>query len=472
MPLSLSDYLGTSHEELDSLGCFDTILDLDSMMFVNFLRVRDSNTPEIAGAYDHIAKLFSSIGHLLAACKKENDRFWREADKRLEMSEFEEICLGYSSRGTAGSGSGTELKQRILSIGKEIIEAGINEPEIFELVGLFEDNIGPDRISDFIARTIQDYLLAFSRRVLAELGISSETRPKLKFSDGILLNPFNNKRLLLLPKDLLHELPIAQEWEDISTVCMLNAEVRKEINKVIGDNWRQMTSARKKAAARKVLLGQPQLLRALVEDYRDFELAAYDFNIDPLGEVSWYEAVKSIVEKEPLRIEKPRIATLAGVKELVLAICQQFKTLIEDKGLNEVLYADGKARKERIAQRLFLGIAEAYCKANDLDISPETNSGRGAVDFKISGGYDLRVIVETKLTTNSRLAHGYEKQIGEYKKAENNAAAIYLVIDNGGSPKRTADLVAIHNEALSAGVNNCDLILVDGRMKASASLFE
>lgn len=472
MPLSLGDYLGISHEELDSLGCFDTILDLDSMMFVNFLRVRDSNTPELAGAYDHITKLFRSIGHLLAACTQENDRFWREANKRLEMSEFGEICLGYSSRGTSGSGSGIELKQRILSIGKEIIEAGINEPEIFELVGLFEDNIGPDRISDFIARTIQDYLVAFSKRILTELGVSPETRPELKFSEGTLLNPFSHKRLLLLPKDLLHELPIAQEWEDISMVCMLNAEVRKEINDVIGDNWKQLTVARKKAAARKVLLGQPELLRALVEDYRNFELEAYNFDIDPLGECSWYEAVKSIVEQEPLRLEKQRIASLADVKKLVLTICNQFKALVEDKGLNEVLYADGKPRKERIAQRLFLGIAEAYCKANDLDISPETNSGRGAVDFKISTGYDLRVIVETKLTTNNRLTHGYEKQIGEYRKAENYAAAIYLVIDNGGSTKRLTELVAIHNDALSSGVNNCDLILVDGRMKASASLFE
>ena len=196
------------------------------------------------------------------------------------------------------------------------------------------------------------------------------------------------------------------------------------------------------------------------------------FGIDPLGESSWYEAAKSIVEKEPLRLERPRIADLADIKRLVLAICNQFKVLVENKGLNEVLYADGKPRKERIAQRLFLGIAEAYCKANDLDISPETNSGRGAVDFKFSAGYELRVIVETKLTTNCRLAHGYEKQIGEYKKAENNAAAIYLVIDNGGSVKHVADLVAIHNDALSSGVNNCDLILVNGRMKASASLFE
>jgi hypothetical protein len=472
MPLSLSDYLRISHEKLDSLGCFDTILDLDSMMFVNFLRVRDSSTPELAGAYDHIAKLFRSIGHLLASCKRENDLFWKEANKRLEMSEFEEICLGYSIRGTAGSGSGIELKQRILSIGREIIEAGINEPEIFELVGLFEDNIGPDRISDFIARTIQDYLLAFSKRILVELGISPETRPELKFSEGTLLNPFSHKRLLLLPKDLLHELPIAQEWEDISLVCMLNEEVRKEINEVIGDNWKQMTAARKKAAARKVLLGQPELLRALVEDYRNFELDAYNFDIDPLGECSWYEAVKSITEKEPLRLEKPRTASLADIRMIVLAICNQFKALVEDKGLNEVLYAEGKPRKERIAQRLFFGIAEAYCKANDLDISPETNSGRGAVDFKISAGYELRVIVETKLTTNSRLAHGYEKQIVEYKKAENNAAAIYLVIDNGGSAKRVADLVAIHNEALSAGISNCDLILVNGRMKESASLFE
>jgi hypothetical protein len=78
-------------------------------MFVDLLRGRDSSAHS-SSAYDHIAKLFRPIGHLLASCKRENDPFWKEANKKLEMREFEEISLGHSSRGTARSGYGIELK--------------------------------------------------------------------------------------------------------------------------------------------------------------------------------------------------------------------------------------------------------------------------------------------------------------------------------------------------------------------------
>lgn len=472
MSITLSDYLQIPKSTLDSEGCFDTLLDLDSRMFVNFIRVRDSNIPELNGAYAEISKLFNQIGTLLSVSKAHQDRFWREAFNLLQMTEFEEICLGYSENGTAGSGSGKELKIKILRSGKEIIDAGVKEPEIFELVGLFEDDIGPDRISDFIARTIRKYLHAYSIRVLKNIGINSQSRKDVIFADGLILNPYNGKKLYLLPQEILHELPVATEWEDISLICMLNDKVRDEINKQIGDDWKKMTTASKKYAARRVVLHNSELIKSLIQEYRNFSLDPYDFVLDPLGENSWYQAAKEITKRIPIKITKSKISTRAELNNLVLEICNQFKELIEKNGLSEILYANGKPRRERIAQRLFYGIADAYCKANNTDINPETNAGRGAVDFKFSIGYELRVVVEIKLTTNNQLLHGYTTQIVEYKKAEKTTNAIYLVIDNGGPDTRIAELVAIHNDFLSSGVTNCDLILIDGKIKGSASVYD
>jgi len=31
-------------------------------------------------------------------------------------------------------------------------------------------------------------------------------------------NPFKNNKILLLPKDILHELPIARDWEDLGRI--------------------------------------------------------------------------------------------------------------------------------------------------------------------------------------------------------------------------------------------------------------
>ena len=61
--------------------------------------------------------------------------------------------------------------------------------------------------------------------------------------------------------------------------------------------------------------------------------------------------------------------------------------LIENNQLSKLLYnSDGTRKRESAAQLVFFGIASSYCAANDLDITPEANSGRGPVDFKFSKG--------------------------------------------------------------------------------------
>ena len=201
MAKSLSEFLNVSSNKLYKEGCFDTILDMDSRLFINFTRLKDTKTPELKGAYNHILKLFKSIGKLLIVSTRENDLFWKRAYKLLVMSEFEEICLGYAISGTAGSGSGANLKTKILRAGKQILDAGVNEPEIFELVGLFEDNIGSDRLSDFIAHSIKFYLEKFTKRVLQDLNIDQQTRKNLLFYDGLIINSFN--RLVRQPHDMI-----------------------------------------------------------------------------------------------------------------------------------------------------------------------------------------------------------------------------------------------------------------------------
>ena len=92
--------------------------------------------------------------------------------------------------------------------------------------------------------------------------------------------------------------------------------------------------------------------------------------------------------------------------------------MVENKGLWKELWDEnGKPRKEKASQRLFFAVAYSYCKANNIDLTPEADSGNGPVDFKLSQGFDSKLVVEVKLSTNGRLVHGYEKQLEIYKKA-------------------------------------------------------
>jgi len=129
-------------------------------------------------------------------------------------------------------------------------------------------------------------------------------------------------------------------------------------------------------------------------------------------------------------------------------------------------------RKEKIVQKAFYSIADSYCEANNLDLSPEVNSGRGSVDFKISKGYIKRVLVEIKLTTNNQIVHGFRTQLKEYMKAEKTKSTIFLVIDNGGPKNRIESLFNEEKIAKEHNIFTPEIIIIDAISKVSASRYD
>jgi hypothetical protein len=175
-----------------------------------------------------------------------------------------------------------------------------------------------------------------------------------------------------------------------------------------------------------------------------------------------------MVQRVPPEMEE-REVTCETVHEVVRRICKHFKRLVEDKSLCELLYDPaGKPLKERAAQRLFYGVADAYCQAADLDLTAESNGGRGPVDFKISRGYNCRVNVETKLSTNN-LVKGFEKQLPIYDAAEQAYSSILLVIRVHDSVTNVDKLLNTSDARLRTGARCPEVFFVDGRPRHSAS---
>jgi hypothetical protein len=143
--------------------------------------------------------------------------------------------------------------------------------------------------------------------------------------------------------------------------------------------------------------------------------------------------------------------------------------LIEDRRFSEELYHDGRPRPEKAAQRLFLAVAHAYCKANNLDLTPEADTGNGPVDFKISSGFRGRALVEVKLSTNNKVVNGYTKQLETYKKAEETVKEYYVLIDVGSMGDKAKLVFTLRNQAITRGEGSSEVILVDGTRKPSAS---
>jgi hypothetical protein len=467
---SFADYHKVDSETFANTGALDPILSVDTKLFIDPSLLIGAETPELAESHARLENHFNDVLKVVVKISTEGDRMWREADRLLTFPEVKGLCIGYSSGGTSGSGMGPGLRAQLLRGITEIVRAGTSDPAIFELVGAFEGNIGPDRISDMVAKIILPDLISFTQRVCSECGIKMEPLRVSKdwHEEDLPLNPVTQGPVILVPKEILCELPVAESYADISWIAHQNEEMRRRLNGIIGGAWGKLTTTQRKDALKRGFVDVPEMLAMVIKAYRAAERNVYDFDSDPAGEVVWYQASKEVVHALPLKFQLPPEPTRNEVEGVVIAICEHFKRLLEDNQLCKLLYdKHGVKKHESAAQLLFYGIASAYCEANDLDLTAESDGGRGPVDFKASRGFREKVLVEVKLTTNQRLLHGYQSQLPIYQRAENTTRGIYLVIDNGGPEDRLKRLM---QEVAAAGNDGPRVVVVDGKPRPSASI--
>lgn len=463
MPISFSEQFHIDKGTLDKLGVFDAILDVDTRVFIDPALLPLCQEPEFTGAKEKVIKYFSNIISLMRFAHSENDMFWKKADKLLTFREMTGTCLGYAERGTAGNAIGPILRNQILITIKELLITGEVDPAIFELLGVIQEGMGCDRISDLITFILRNEIISYTQRIIQECALPHITNKAGRF---ICVNPYNGKALLLLPRIVMSPLPVSKFFDDIDCVCAENQRVRDEINKYAD------LGRRRKLEKSEIL----ELMRCsipfrdeIVDAYKSYPISPYDFFTDKSGEYIWYRKAKECTAQFPLDLQGIQIKTYSDAYSVVKMICKQFANLIENNGLYELLYdSNGKPKHESAAQLLYFGIADSYCKANDLDLIREGNNGRGPVDFKLSRGTKNKALVEVKLTSNNQLLHGIQTQLPIYMKQENVKKAMYLIIDNGHEIA-LKHFINYYNSLTVEEKGKIEYMVIDATPKKSAS---
>ncbi|MEO8332909.1 MAG: hypothetical protein ABI479_10795 [Gallionella sp.] len=467
-PITLSKEFGIDQKALTRLGVLDATLAIDTKLFIDPLLLSSSQHSELnTNAVQQYHSHFDIIIRLLANSRTEGDPAWRGAENKLAFPEISGTCLGYGAGSIHGSGFGPKLTNRVLGVAAQIVEIGVRDPDLFSAMALFESDIGPDRISDMTTNIIIEALSAFNTRVLDALGLRGEKFPMGQF----LVNPYEKKRtpIILIPTDILRKLPIAHDWDSIADAARRNEELRNKINKHIASIWFKK-SKRDKSRLKSQALTNKEAFETLLKAIKSAPAQPYDIGSDPEGVITWATKGEQFAEKFPLKLRNKSANDLDGVFVIVKEIVVQFRHLIENNGLNKELYQSDKTpRHESTSQRLFFAISYAYCRANNIDVSPEIDTGSGKIDFKFSSGFDARVLVEIKLSTNSKIPSGYQTQLEVYKAAEETMKAIYLVIDVGKMGSKEKILVKMRSEAQKRNKPLSDLEFVDGTLKPTAS---
>ena len=458
----VSEYLDIDYEELDNIGVFDAVLEKDSAFFINIQRLKQTGEPEFVHSYERIRSFFLDIATILEAAdeKADSDKFYRAALNKFCFSEVNEINLGFGNS-TTGSGMGSILRRQVIDDAFDLIKKGCKAPELFELIGLFEEGIGPDRLSDMIATIIVPDIQDYTQRIMDVLEIDKmKYKSDLFDSEGFVINKYKNCRLYLLPVDILHELPVAKCWEDVETAANKNDAIRREMNYEVGKAWKQWASRDRKAYIRDYIMKDPYAFARVIKAYQEEEADEYNLYNDTeyfLGKM--LQKIRKVIDFTT--VEKGEIDSLTGAIEVV----DIFKDWVEhNRGWWEIQKAAGG---EKSVQRFVHACAKHYIKVNNLDFSCEANEGPGPVDFKISRGQDCTV-VELKLSSNQDYMNGYKNQIRQYAEAEGTENMLFILVDNGHEI-RARRLREQHKQDVRDGKNVPQIVIVDANTRASAS---
>lgn len=335
-------------------------------------------------------------------------------------------------------------------------------------MGFFEEKVGPDTISDFTTRVIVRQLAQITEAFCVQNGIPTKKQdddqeyalPHFPDARGI------DKAAVLVPRDIVRDLPVANDWSGIEAAASANHRIRTRVNAFLG-GIAQPTVAERKAALRSAAMESAELFDLFLQSIKAFA-AHYDSNKDALG----YYRLKAVLASDASQFRtgqsydfSPGISTIITMVHQTIAM---FKHHVENGNLWEELWIDGTPKRERAAQLIYYAMADCFCIVNNIDISPEANMGGGPIDFKFSKGYQARVLVEMKRSQGT-VRHGYERQLEIYKTAARTTHGIFVVIDYGDLGNKLEQIRAMRLERLKAGELASDIVVIDATPKASAS---
>ena len=467
--IHLSQYFGIPHSAFVEHGVYDALLGEDSRLHIDPLLLKGTSIPEFKEGYAEFLKRFSDTAHLVphVRVKSLSDRFYRQICNRLTFKELANTGLGFSKNGGHGTGiSGTLTKQLANSV-IDIEKAGIKDPEIYALMPVIEENIGPDRISDMIFSILFEEFIRYTSSKLEELGITTHTRI-IEFEFGKFRMPIYNKvSIKFVPQSFLCELPEAHSWDDIERVDNYNRRIREQVCKAIGIALKDAHKI-KKNDLKDYLLSHPKVTEDVLTYYKSLSGVPYDFSRDKSGEY-----IRAIVNEMrfPTDLGISHIANIDDVRNVTYTICQHYRTIIENNRMY-TLFRDSKTEKysETNAQLLFFCMAEAYCNANNIDLTRESDAGWGELDFKLSQGASAKVLIEMKLSSNTQLEKGLTCQLPAYMQAEKGHYGILMILLTHDKDLNRVNQVLEQNYLANANGNSVkDVMVIDARFRPSAS---
>lgn len=454
---------------------FDPDLSVDTRLFLDpFLLLKAG--ARWSRAHDNLVGHFAHCYRLIAKAKGQRSVSAKAAHRLLTFPEPYEFGLGYTAASTRGSGGGAQQARTIADGIAVAVAAGLVEPEHIEEIGILNEGFGADRISDATLNVLKAQFIRYTQVVakrhelpvqehrIRNAGVDLDGARWLDEVVELPTNTVTGDPVLLVPMKLLRDLPTlnADAWFDSD----FNDEVRTYLNIKVGQSIPKREIVK---LARK----NPEQVRAWARSQTSrTDLQGYDFGEDPRGVVNYDTATGEYAHTHPLEQTRPP-RNQGDLSHLISDVLGHFKHFIEDGGGWKLLWnTDHTEKHEDAAQLLFMGMAREYLRLFGVEVDREVELGRGPVDFKVSAGNNIRLLIEVKKAHTGTFWNGLNDQLPSYLVSDDTDEGWLVAIryrDTKSTIERLRRLpVEVKDAAQRTGMQ-LHYIAIDGRRPPSAS---
>ena len=405
--------------------------------------------------------------------------------------EMKQNWLGYSQIGNSGKGLGRYFAKNMHSLMpvafKDLGKESLTDSTHLEKVGLFNQGVGRDNISDFTTNLILDFLLKYTE-TFAKKSIAPELcsifNVKKAYFDyqfqrwlprSYYLPKYDGDFVVLTPKDILtrdetwiNHTEMLDRFNEISE-GIENEELRSHINAYFASKIPviQMNNKEKdlyiKAAKWETLREFPELIEYYIQKKEIEKEEAKSVADEKVRSVEslLVTNVHHFIENQLIHTKFYDVEPVSSYVETIQRI-KYLKDCIEKNDGYRLFYVNGKP----ISREDHLQYAFRFVWfASPFDVNREVNNGRGPADYKVSLGANDSTLVEFKLASNSSLKKNLQNQLEIYQAANNTQLGIKVIMYFTDEEKAKLDAV-LRDLNLD---NKKNVITIDARRKVSAS---
>lgn len=489
MKIYFSDFFNVSFDKIEDYGAFNVSLINDLPLFIDPFLLFGSKKEEYKLLHESILKYLS----FLKTKSAEGITDPAQIKSWYLFPEVKQNWLGYSKVGNSGSGLGMDFGKSMSSsmhiVFDDLGQERITQSSHLEKAGLFEIGVGKDKIGDFTANLIKEFLLSYTEtfakenidpKFLRRINVGKvyfdynleSWRPK-----EFILPYFSakNEYVILTPRDILTK---DDNWinsqdlrGDFSRIVsgipndQLRNEIRNYFNRVLPRPPKNKKNTQREIseAIQNTIRQYPEIIKWYIKTKEENKEGAKNISKQRVDEVEsvFIHQLSKFVELLFDKTEFYNIDSKSSFDESLKRI-NYLKDVIENNDGYRLFYVDGQPIKREEDLQI---IYRLTWYASDFDVNREPNNGRGPVDYAVSKGSANKALIEFKLASNSKLKQNLAKQVEVYEKANRTESSIKVILYFDDNEYRK--VISILNELKLNDKPN--IVLIDAGRKTSAS---